>query len=130
MDPLLALLESVHGGIKGRVLDQDGEVLSEAAIQVQCVQDLEVEVEVGDRIHKIESNVPQVSDELQVAGIEKDMITTERGEYWRLLMPGTYHIRSKKACVTLLNVFSSHIMHSLRCCRIGFAICQQNSDAT
>jgi len=62
LDPLLALLESVHGGIKGRVLDQDGEVLSEAAIQV--------------------------------AGIEKDMITTERGEYWRLLMPGTYHIRA------------------------------------
>ena len=48
LDPLLALLESVHGGIKGRVLDQDGEVLSEAAIQVQCVQDLgdEVEIEV------------------------------------------------------------------------------------
>ena len=49
----------------------------------------------------IESNVPQVSDELQVAGIEKDMITTERGEYWRLLMPGTYHIR----CVTIFNVY-------------------------
>ena len=55
-------------------------------------------------MHKyIESNVPQVSDKLQVAGIEKDMITTERGEYWRLLMPGTYHIR----CVALFNVFSS-----------------------
>ena len=121
MDPLLALLESVHGGIKGRVLDQDGEVLSEAAIQVQCVQDLEVEVEVGDRIHKIESNVPQVSDELQVAGIEKDMITTEIGEYWRLLMPGTYHIR----CVTLFNVFSSHSLQSPRCCSNGFATCQQ-----
>ena len=63
----------------------------------------------------IESNVPQVSDELQVAGIEKDMITTERGEYWRLLMPGTYHIRSKNACVTLFNVFNSHILHSLTC---------------
>ena len=63
-------------------------------------------------IHRyIESSVPQVSDELQVAGIEKDMITTERGEYWRLLMPGTYHIR----CVTIFNVFSSHILHSLRC---------------
>ena len=55
MDPLLALLESVHGGIKGRVLDQDGEVLSEAAIQVQCVHgledevEIEVEVEVDDR---------------------------------------------------------------------------------
>ena len=46
MDPLLALLESVHGGIKGRVLDQDGEVLSEAAIQVQSVHDLEDEVEI------------------------------------------------------------------------------------
>ena len=46
MDPLLALLESVHGGIKGRVLDQDGEVLSEAAIQVQCDHDLEDEVEI------------------------------------------------------------------------------------
>ena len=30
---------------------------------------------------------------IQVAGIEKDMVTTSRGEYWRLLMPGTYHIR-------------------------------------
>ena len=49
-------------------------------------------------MHKyIESNVPQVSDKLQVAGIEKDMITTERGEYWRLLMPGTYHIRSNSS---------------------------------
>ena len=57
-------------------------------------------------IHKyIESNVPQVSGELQVAGIEKDMITTERGEYWRLLMPGTYHIRY----VTLFNVFFFYI---------------------
>ena len=28
------------------MLDQDGEVLSEAAIQVQCVQDLEDEVEI------------------------------------------------------------------------------------
>ena len=49
LDPLLALLESVHGGIKGRVLDQDGEVLSEAAIQVQSVHvhDLEDKVEIG-----------------------------------------------------------------------------------
>jgi len=62
LDPLLALLESVHGGVKGRVVDQDGEVLPEAAIKV--------------------------------AGIEKDMVTTSRGEYWRLLMPGTYHIRA------------------------------------
>ena len=35
MDPLLVLLESVHGGVKGRVVDQDGEILSEAAIKVQ-----------------------------------------------------------------------------------------------
>jgi len=62
LDPLLALLESVHGGVKGRVVDQDGEVLPEAAIKV--------------------------------AGIEKDMVTTSRGEYWRLLMPGTYLIRA------------------------------------
>ena len=59
-------------------------------------------------IHRyIESSVPQVSDELQVAGIEKDMITTERGEYWRLLMPGTYHIRSKK----LVLRFSMYLIH-------------------
>ena len=35
LDPLLALLESVHGGVKGRVVDQDGEVLPEAAIKVE-----------------------------------------------------------------------------------------------
>ena len=34
LEPLLALLESVHGGVKGRVVDQDGEVLAEAAIKV------------------------------------------------------------------------------------------------
>ena len=28
------MLESVHGGVKGRVVDQDGEILPEAAIKV------------------------------------------------------------------------------------------------
>ena len=81
MDPLLALLESVHGGVKGRVVDQDGEVLPEAAIKVseKCI---------------LSNVVKLIFENIQVAGIEKDMVTTSRGEYWRLLMPGTYHIRS------------------------------------
>jgi len=62
LDPMIALLESVQGGIKGVVVDQDGEVLHDAAIQV--------------------------------SGLEKDMMTTSRGEYWRLLIPGTYLVRA------------------------------------
>ena len=29
-----------------------------------------------------------------IGGPEKDVITTERGEYWKLLMPGTYEVRA------------------------------------
>ena len=36
------MLESVHGGVKGRVVDQDGEILPEAAIKVI--------VEIKDRV--------------------------------------------------------------------------------
>lgn len=33
----------------------------------------------------------------QVSGISKDVVTTSRGEYWRLLVPGTYHVTVEAA---------------------------------
>ena len=33
---------------------------------------------------------------IEVIGRQKDMITSETGEYWRILAPGTYKIQAKK----------------------------------
>jgi len=62
LDPMLAVIEAVQGGVRGVVVDQDGKPLEGAHIQVE--------------------------------GIEKDMRTTSRGEYWRLLLPGLYLIKA------------------------------------
>ena len=59
---MLAVLESVHGGIKGKVLDQDGQPLSGAVVQVE--------------------------------GREKNVTTSQRGEFWRMLLPGSYSIKA------------------------------------
>ena len=62
LDSMLILLESAHVGIKGKVLDEDGEPLDRAVVQV-CDRD-------------------------------KHVTTTNRGEYWRLLLPGTYKVKA------------------------------------
>ena len=36
---------------------------------------------------------------VEVIGKAKDIITTETGEYWRILAPGRYRIRAKKGLV-------------------------------
>ena len=87
--------------MKGRVVDQDGEVLSEAAIKVEFKDEVKVmlyfvteERDVSGAPCKWCAPMSKIFFRtIQVAGIEKDMVTTSRGEYWRLLMPGTYHIR-------------------------------------
>ena len=56
------LLNSVHGGIKGQVVDQDGNPLYKATVEV--------------------------------VGREKTVTTTGKGEFWRLLLPGTYAVRA------------------------------------
>ena len=57
------MLESVHSGVRGLVMDRDtGEPVRGA------------EVMVGDR--------------------EKAVTTSSRGEFWRLLVPGSYDIRA------------------------------------
>ena len=35
---------------------------------------------------------PLAGATVRIAGIDKDTVTTERGEFWRLLLPGTYSI--------------------------------------
>ena len=63
LESLLSVLESVQGGVRGLVLDQDtGDTVAGA------------EVVIGDR--------------------EKTVKTSSRGEFWRLLVPGTYDIRA------------------------------------
>ena len=62
---MLVLLESVHGGIKGRVIDEDGKQLEGAIVDI--------------------------------IGKEKHVTTSNRGEFWRLLLPGHYSIKAKHA---------------------------------
>ena len=37
-----------------------------------------------------EEGAPLASATVRIEGIDKEIVTTERGEYWRLLVPGTY----------------------------------------
>jgi len=62
LDSMLVLLESVHMGVKGKVLDEDGKPLSGSIVEV--------------------------------IGRDKHITTTNRGEYWRMLMPGTYMVKA------------------------------------
>jgi len=62
LDSMLAVLESVHGGIRGSVLGEDGTPLCGALVQI--------------------------------VGKEKDVVTTRRGEFWRMLLPGTYAVKA------------------------------------
>ena len=39
------------------------------------------------------SGSPLIEYDLQVRDKPKDILTTERGEYWRLLVPGTYFVK-------------------------------------
>ena len=40
------------------------------------------------------NNNPVHNAKIEVTGRAKDIYTTERGEYWRLLLPGTYSVRA------------------------------------
>ena len=39
-----------------------------------------------------EEGVPLAGAKVRIAGVDKEIVATERGEYWRLLVPGTYVI--------------------------------------
>jgi len=62
LDSMLIVLESVHGGIKGKVVDQDGNPLYGAVVEV--------------------------------VGKEKNVTTSKRGEFWRMLLPGSYSVKA------------------------------------
>ena len=62
LEPMLVVLESVHGGIKGCVVDQDGSPLCGAAVHV--------------------------------TGKDKTVTSSNRGEFWRMLLPGNYTVKA------------------------------------
>ena len=62
-DSMIRYLLKVHQGIKGHIVDSNGNILPEA----------EIIIENNDKIIK----------------------SSERGEYWRLLLPGSYRIKAK-----------------------------------
>ncbi|XP_063832950.1 carboxypeptidase D [Ostrinia nubilalis] len=59
-EPLLAFMQHAHMGVKGHVVDQHGEPVKHAIVQVE--------------------------------GINHPVKVTERGVYWRLLLPGVYNV--------------------------------------
>lgn len=61
-ESLLAYIESVHWGVKGFVIDENGEPILDADIIVE--------------------------------EINHNVTTSNQGEYWRLLTPGTYTMRA------------------------------------
>ncbi|XP_002738033.1 carboxypeptidase E-like [Saccoglossus kowalevskii] len=71
---LLNYMAMVHVGIKGVVVDSNGEGIANAVISVKTV--------VLDRNDKIEDVIP----------IEHDVTTAAMGDYWRLLVPGPYMV--------------------------------------
>ena len=62
LESMLTLLESAHGGIKGKVVDQEESILANAVVEV--------------------------------IGKDKNVKTSNRGEFWRLLLPGEYKVKA------------------------------------
>jgi len=72
-ESLLAYLEQVHRGVRGVVRNSGGEAVEGAVITVEQDSGL----------------------------LGKNVTTSSRGEFWRLLLPGTYTIRAEfAACET------------------------------
>jgi len=67
-ESLLQYLEQVHRGIKGTVINSSGFSVSEASIIVENAD----------------------------GPLSKNIITSNRGEYWRLLLPGQYKVKAHK----------------------------------
>eukprot|EP00092_Neocalanus_flemingeri_P014781 GFUD01015952.1.p1 GENE.GFUD01015952.1~~GFUD01015952.1.p1 ORF type:complete len:524 (+),score=122.63 GFUD01015952.1:177-1748(+) len=42
-----------------------------------------------------EVGVPLAGAKVRISGVDKEIVATERGEYWRLLVPGTYVITAR-----------------------------------
>jgi len=98
IESMLCILESVHGGIKGRVIEQD----------------------TGD-------HVPGAL--VVVEGRDKNVTTSYRGEFWRLLLPGAYNIRavhkneygcieSESVSVTVVNNLGEGAVELLLSCKV------------
>lgn len=62
-ESLLSYLEQVHSGVKGVILDKEGNPVPDAKVHVK--------------------------------GIDKPVVTSKDGEYWRLLTPGSYEVKAQ-----------------------------------
>nr|XP_054774143.1 carboxypeptidase D-like [Lytechinus pictus] len=71
-ESLLAYIRQVHSGIKGVITDKDDNGIEDAVI-------------------KVSKKVGDTGDY-----IDHDITTAEGGDYWRLLVPGTYYVRVEK----------------------------------
>ena len=88
MEPLLAYLEEAQQAVKGLVLDEvSGPLLVPTLVQ---------------------AGVPVAGAVVVVKGRDKDLVTSTRGEWWRLLVPGSYTVwahsggrRSREVTVTV-----------------------------
>ena len=78
LDSMLAFLGSVHGGVRGLVTDEQGNIVEGANVSFKD--------------SGIERSPQPLSHHFQVEifGREKTVRTSPRGEYWRLLLPGSY----------------------------------------
>ena len=75
---LLALLGSVHTGVRGLTLDTEGNILAGVTISVRS------ESEQGVTCYL-----------MMYRGLEREVRSNERGEFWILLLPGEYSMRAE-----------------------------------
>jgi carboxypeptidase E len=71
-----------HLGIKGRVVDEDGQAVSSAKVVVTRLSSEDID---NDGTGEIEAEL-----------IKHNVVTTSQGEYWRLLHPGSYEVWAEK----------------------------------
>ena len=76
LEPMLAYLEVAKSVLHGVVRDTSGQPVEAAHLQVVFSED----------------PYNSISD----VGRNKDILTTEAGEYWRVLAPGSYRVKAVK----------------------------------
>ena len=84
---MLVLLESAQGGIKGKVFDDYGGPLDGATVEFQ-----------------------------KFMGKRKNVNTSNRGEFWKLLLPGSYSIKAfheNKYGKIESDIYNVDVLHNL-----------------